>query len=493
MHLIWTMIWKEWLGLRWKLAALGAIPLGMLAAVLMYDATFIAQGLVSVVIGYGAVAPIFLAMHATAEERSSGTLDFVRGLPVSLVQLGLVRVLATLAVLLAPLIVTGVIVYGVASFLSWCNPETHFEMGVRGLALGPAIALFIASGMTVTASLYLWTTALAMNQPSELRAGVIGIANLVVWGAFTILIVAQSENSSANSILLQVITALGPFATLIIFDPRTPTNGLITIGTMQLAMACVLVTIAACRYGILERRRWMGGLQLSNPNRALWWMQWRQARPLAVAGLAIVFIFGAALAQRSRNEFYDLSIYFGGVWAIVVGATMFSGDLEPHLVAFWRSRPIDPSAWFRTRYLTGAISVLICFGLPMIWLAHIHYAFRTDDFLAYMVCLPSLHLAVYSLTVAISCLVRQVVYAGILSMAATLFLVVLPMIVPKRGLLSAIDIEALIYPDAGESIAVNPSNWLLRLAVYLAFTLLVTIIATAVAHWAVQKDIAVRA
>src|SRR5260370_11305674 len=108
MQLMWAMIWKEWLGLRWKLAALGAIPLGMLTALLLYDSSFVAPGLVSVVIGYGAVAPIFLAMHAAAEERSSGTLDFIRGLPVSLVQLGLVRVLATLAVLLAPLVVTGV-------------------------------------------------------------------------------------------------------------------------------------------------------------------------------------------------------------------------------------------------------------------------------------------------------------------------------------------------------------------------------------------------
>src|SRR5580704_18878060 len=99
MQLIWTMIWKEWLGLRWKLAALGAIPLGMMVSLLLYDATYIAPCLIAMVVGYGAVAPLFLAMHTAAEERSSGTLDFVRGLPVPLFQLGLVRVLATLSVL----------------------------------------------------------------------------------------------------------------------------------------------------------------------------------------------------------------------------------------------------------------------------------------------------------------------------------------------------------------------------------------------------------
>jgi hypothetical protein len=45
----------------------------------------------------------------------------------------------------------------------------------------------------------------------------------------------------------------------------------------------------------------------------------------------------------------------------------------------------------------------------------------------------------------------------------------------------------------GQTMGVSVGGWLLNLAIYLAFTLLVTIIATAVAHWAVQKDIAVRA
>jgi hypothetical protein len=74
-------------------------------------------------------------------------------------------------------------------------------------------------------------------------------------------------------------------------------------------------------------------------------------------------------------------------------------------------------------------------------------------------------------------------------MAATLFFIVLPMNVPKQGLLSAISIEAVMYPPPGASFATQ----LFALAIYLSFTLLVTIIATAVAHWAIQKDIAVRA
>ncbi len=57
--------------------------------------------------GFVVIAPIFLAMHAAAEDQSSGTLEFVRGLPIPLWQWGLARVLVTLAVLLTPLVVVG--------------------------------------------------------------------------------------------------------------------------------------------------------------------------------------------------------------------------------------------------------------------------------------------------------------------------------------------------------------------------------------------------
>jgi hypothetical protein len=483
------MITKEWLGLRWKLAALGAIPLGMVASLLLYDATFIVPGLMAGVAGYGLVAPLFLAMHAAAEERSSGTLEFVRGLPVPLFQLGLVRVLATLTVLLVPLVANGLLVYGVVSLMSWWNPGSHFESGMPNAGVLPALALITVLGMAVAASLYLWTTALAMNQPSELRAGLVGIATLAIWGAWTLVSVSVWDDYPGDWRWMYGLTALGPFATLILFDPSVTDIGRIAIGTMNLAGACLLVIGAASRYGALERRRWPGTAQFSSPNRALWWMQWRQVWPLGGAGLAVVLLFGVALAGRGVQELYEISAIIGGAWAVVFGTTMFSAELEPQLVAFWRSRPIDPSAWFRIKYLTGVLVVLIFIDLPAVCIGQSHNAPQTSNVLAGLVCIPAVHLAIFSVAVAIACLVRQAIYAGILSMAATLFFVVLPMIVPKQGLLSAISIEAVMYPAPGASFA----SQLLALAIYLSFTVLVTIIATAVAHWAVEKDIAVRA
>ncbi len=46
---------------------------------------------------------------------------------------------------------------------------------------------------------------------------------------------------------------------------------------------------------------------------------------------------------------------------------MFTAELEPRLVAFWRSRPIDPVAWFRIKFVTGALITLIFIDLPAAW------------------------------------------------------------------------------------------------------------------------------
>ena len=70
--------------------------------------------------------------------------------------------------------------------MSWWK-LTIFESygGAFGLDLLTSIAVATVVGMTVSASLFLWTTALAMNQPSELRAGLFGVATVVVWGVWT--------------------------------------------------------------------------------------------------------------------------------------------------------------------------------------------------------------------------------------------------------------------------------------------------------------------
>jgi hypothetical protein len=250
-------------------------------------------------------------------------------------------------------------------------------------------------------------------------------------------------------------------------------------------------------------------LLLLNPSAALWWMQWRLIWPLGIAGLATVLglsMIRLAVASgdpghsdlvRYESMLYVWSIGVGAVWAIVVAAPLFSAELDPKLVAFWRSRPIDPADWFRIKYLTGLLTVLICIDLPAAWLGQPLDASKGESVVAYLACVPAFHLAVYSLAVLIACLVRHTVYAGILSMGAATFMIVLPMLSPmlqrSEGMLAALRAEhvmrGLVWANHGGRFDL----WLVDLAIYLTFTLSIAVTATLGARWAIQKDVAVRA
>jgi hypothetical protein len=504
MRVLWAITWKEWLGLRWKLAALTAILLGPALGTLFYDTSFLPSSLVTLIFVYSAIAPIFLAMHAAAEDNSTGTLEFVRGLPISLAQWGLIRLLATLTVLLVPIVAAGAFTYAAVVVLWSWNPGVVFvDFSSSGIGILTAVAIATLAGMTVSASLFFWTTALSMNQPSELRAGLFGIVTAVVWGPWSLFTVAQWDNPG-NWTWLYGITSLGPFAGLVLFDPGLTVTGRVAMGTGQLATMCVLVAIAARRYGILEPRQGLVLFRIASPEGALWWMQWRQAWPLGLTGMGIILGFallGLATSSNVRDQFlhfrtmvYLFSLFVGAFWAIVVAASLFSAELEPRLVAFWRSRPIDPAAWFRIKYLTGAVTLLIFIDLPAALLGHGDAESAAAGLVAFLACVPVLHLAIYSVAVLIACVVRHTIYSGILSLGAVLSFVVAPIFYARRGLLARskfIDVMQNLARALDNGPV--PPDWLLTLVIYLAITVTVAVAATLLGRWAIQKDYAVRA
>src|SRR5262245_38125043 len=197
MRQLWAITWKEWLGLRWKLAALTAIPVGCQLGLLIFDPTLISTSLVTLLIAYGAVAPIFLAMHAAAEDNSAGTLEFVRGLPVPLFELGVIRILATLVVLLVQLLLARLTGWILNTLVMWMPIGARFVTPADCL-VAPDLPVVTVAAVAVSASLYLWTTTLAMNQSSELRAGLMGVALAVGWGVWTLFSVAQWDNQPGN-------------------------------------------------------------------------------------------------------------------------------------------------------------------------------------------------------------------------------------------------------------------------------------------------------
>jgi hypothetical protein len=483
-----ALIWKEWLGLRWKLAALGAMPAAMLLFEAAYDPALIPVAFVAAVMAYAAIAPIFLAMPAAAVERADGTLEFVRGLPCDRRKMGLVRVLATLAALLAPLVGAVVLAYGLLLATSHWNSAP-----LREFTDAEGAGIVSLCGVGITASLYLWTTALAMNERSELRAGVIGVGTVVVLGGLTIFLMVLAdrwEHVAVGSRWLCVVAGVGPFGSLIAVGPPLPTIERVLIVLIQVVTALLLLAVAVNRYANLERSRWGNRLRLSGAARALIWAQWRQVVALGV--LAILMVLALSLMSDST---YVLA-FVGSVWAVVAGVTLFTAEFEPRLYTFWRSRPIDPSAWFRIKYTAGLLTLLVCFDLPAALLGQAHPSSRGDEtvFIAYALCVPAVHVATYSIAVMIVCLVRQAIYAGIFSMSALMALTLVPLLQRDHRIMGQVlDAQSMLLLLIERGYQHRMSAMLLNLMIYLMFNAMVTAAAVVAAWWSVRFDVALRA
>ncbi|MEZ6073091.1 MAG: hypothetical protein R3C10_23200 [Pirellulales bacterium] len=98
------------------------------------------------------------------------------------------------------------------------------------------------------------------------------------------------------------------------------------------------------------------------------------------------------------------------------GVGSFDADLRPKLHTFWRSRPIPPNLWFWTKLLTGLVLVTAGVYLP------VGYGVLTSDKSLYRgffaVAVP-FHLLGFSSAVVAICMLRQPIYAAILSIGAS--------------------------------------------------------------------------
>jgi hypothetical protein len=107
---------------------------------------------------------------------------------------------------------------------------------------------------------------------------------------------------------------------------------------------------------------------------------------------------------------------------------------------------------------------------------------------------PLLHLAAYSIAVMIVCLVRQAVYAGILSMSAMLLLTVLPTLESNHhDGWWMFDVQSMMFLLAEGGYSARTWSILPGLLTYLTFNTIVIAAATSAAWWFVRGDVAVRA
>ena len=448
MHIWLNLLRKEWLEHKWQILALNAIPLGLFIAWIIEDPQNAFVGVGAAVFGLSLVGPCFVGMTVAASEYSQKTITFLASQPCQMWKVGLTRWLFGVAMLLIPIFVVGLVALLTTSIMpqvSWSSENVHVSFP------WPPSLLEITSVLLISLNLYAWIVAIATNQRTELRAGVIGVTITIVLAVMGVNGVSAWDNADgAFSFVPHAMASIGPFCGWLLLDAQRQslTSAMVIAGVFQAATLTILCSVMVLRYGrtssiVLSIRKATNVPQIQasdelgpvqeSPTTALIWAQWRETLPVCLAGAATAF---AILIITSISPVEFRSHRSDGVWlylllmtlvtivTLMIGSISFTSDLDPKLYAFWRSRPISPGAWFWLRYLAGGTTITLFFLLPLGVMAVVTLPSHVWNTMPLLI--PVFSLTVYSMGVLFACTVRHPVYSIILTMSATLMIWFLP-------------------------------------------------------------------
>lgn len=191
-----NLFWKEWREQRWKMA-FGCVMLVSFCAIglrarMVPDFTII---ILTAFFG-GPLLALLTAMGVVGRDRGEGSLDYLLALPVAPYRVLGVKMLVGLANCFVPVLGVGL----VASIVAGGREMTFLQIfGTVGVGLWLATHLLV------------WSVAIGIRQPSEARAGLVGVGVIVGWGLYFLLIMAITPNTATTPFFLALtpLTCLG--------------------------------------------------------------------------------------------------------------------------------------------------------------------------------------------------------------------------------------------------------------------------------------------
>jgi hypothetical protein len=176
---------------------------------------------------------------------------------------------------------------------------------------------------------------------------------------------------------------------------------------------------------------------------------------------------------------------------LIVGVGLFSGDLRDNHMAFWRSRPIPPTAWLALRFAIGYLAMCGAIYLPGL-IAHWHYQTHLPIYclgqgeygklFGVLYLYPWLLLATYAGAVAMMAVVRQPVYAGILALGLMLSWYTYMLTSPQTTLLLGVSLNTISKH--------NPANTSVEFWWFFAYTGIYILALIGVGWWLIKRDAA---
>jgi hypothetical protein len=469
MKTIWqALAWKEWHEHKWKLAAVTAILLSVLALCYKDDeSTIFNLGVIVLVYGMVPIS-LFLGAAEAGGESTRGTLRFTQALPVSMPRVAACKLAFGLATCITPIFVSiGAIL---AWYLVWGRFDAEANRDLmntlktlhRPLGIDHDITVWLLGsttiGVSAAATIFIWTLAWGVSQKTEVRAGIVALSTgLIFWSSFV---------AAAELIGYWISSAVGKLAvttTAGTLPGGLPVSlGLALTGTGEGTRLAIIATIVAAafylilvasfirRFGVTKpvyawsksaaqssttRCDWLPQ-PFRSPMRAMIWKQCRESGPIVLFGVLTVLaifigylmVFSGSYWSTNRSQLAELlisiTIPVGFVLALCVGIRNFDQDMSEKINEFWRSRPVRVDIWFWSKYLTGLAFLTVALSLPIV--IAVSYAYSSEEttrpFLtnAFALMIVSFQLAIYAAASATIIVIRQPIYAAILGVGALL-------------------------------------------------------------------------
>lgn len=460
-----NLIWKEWREHWWKLIAITAILLGVVALSKPSNVRAWLDMCGPLLWFASAGCAVFVALGAAARENSQATRSYIESQPLAMWKLGLAKLLVGAAVVVLP----GLIALGAMALIEnygqaiWPELTKGFS---RDEFAGAEKYLFLAAVTSAVAlSLFLWTAALGANASNEVRAAGYGLGGIIAW--FAVMVAAGyalgnlglMESRAAQQFGMRVMS-LGPLGFVFLHEIEWR----LTI-PLSCATHAFMAALYVWRFGRPTAHRDKSSLRktpaevagrvylsapMQSPLSALAWKGARESLP--IVGVGLVGAVGAAVAtcvvgfivNRGENASagslleamtFILGMFmawFGGIVAVVIGIGAVLGDLSPAINTFWRSRPIRASSAFWMQTIASSLVLMLVFGLPVELM--IGWAKEVDNAEEFPHIFATGLLCAYSLAVCLTTLTRHAIYAAILSFGGVL-MAIAAVSAPKWNLL----------------------------------------------------------
>jgi ABC-type transport system involved in multi-copper enzyme maturation permease subunit len=189
-----SLFWKEWCEHRWKLAYGCVILMGFaligLRSRLIQDDIIVTFAFA----GGPILMALFVGMGLIAAERNEGSLEMLLALPVRPWKVFAVKMAMGALVCAVPIV--------------GCMAVSLAVAGGREIS-ATRIAVAYLGGIAFSVIMLVWMVAFSIRQPSEARAGLVGIGVFVSWVFFVFLFVAVFEKRLDLVLWGLVITPLG--------------------------------------------------------------------------------------------------------------------------------------------------------------------------------------------------------------------------------------------------------------------------------------------